>query len=414
MTIFDLSIVFLNHFLSATYAIKRSLFTLLYNLPMKILIAPDSFKGSLSSKQACDAIEEGLHCASENAFEIAKIPIADGGEGTVEAFLSALGGQLVNLTVTGPLGESVPSFYGILLDGTAVIEMAAASGLNLVPPDKRNPLITTTYGVGQLIEDGLGKGCVKFIVGLGGSATNDGGAGMLQALGIKLLDKNGQEIPWGGGNLDKISTIDLSGVDPRLKSAEFTVACDVDNPLCGENGASAVYGPQKGATADMVKLLDRNLSHFADVVSRTLGEDHRDDPGAEAAGGLGFAFKSFFHAQIRRGIDIVMETTHMEEKVKWADLVITGEGKADFQTARFGKAPAGVARLAKHYGKPVLLIAGSLGEGYEELYNQGVTAAFSITNSPMTLEEAMESAYSLLADKAQNIGRLLVALTRLS
>lgn len=378
---------------------------------MKVLVAPDSYKGSLSSKQVCEAIEEGLLKANKEAFEVLKVPIADGGEGTVDAFLSAMGGELVQVTVTGPLGEPVSSFYGILPDGTAVIEMAAASGLSLVPAHQRNPLITTTYGTGELIEHALDRGCMRFIVGIGGSATNDAGVGMLQALGIKFLDEAGQEVPWGGGNLDKVATIDLSGMDPRLKKAEFIVACDVDNPLCGENGASAVYGPQKGATPDMVRLLDRNLSHFADVVSRTLGEDHRDDPGAGAAGGLGFAFKAFLNAQMRRGIDVVMEVTHMDTLAAQCDIIITGEGRTDFQTALFGKAPSGVANLGKRVGKPVLLISGSLGEGYQELFDQGVVAAFSIANGPMSLQEAMENAYSLLVDKAQNIGRLLVALT---
>lgn len=381
---------------------------------MKVLIAPDSYKGSLSSKQVCEAIEEGLLKANKETFEVLKVPIADGGEGTVDAFLSAMGGELVQVTVTGPLGDPVNSFYGILPDGTAVIEMAAASGLSLVPAHQRNPLITTTYGTGQLIKHALDRGCMRFIVGIGGSATNDAGAGMLQALGIELLDETGQEVPWGGGNLDKVATIDLSGMDPRLKNTEFIVACDVDNPLCGENGASAVYGPQKGATPDMVRLLDRNLSHFADVVSRTLGEDHRDDPGAGAAGGLGFAFKAFLDAQMRRGIDVVMEVTHMDTLAAQCDIIITGEGRTDFQTAQFGKAPSGVANLGKRVGKPVLLISGALGEGYQELFDQGVVAAFSIANAPMSLQEAMENAYSLLVDKAQNIGRLLVALIRLS
>lgn len=249
-------------------------------------------------------------------------------------------------------------------------------------------------------------------MGIGGSATNDAGVGMLQALGIKFLDDAGKEVPWGGGNLDKVATIDLKGMDPRLKNAQFVVACDVDNPLCGENGASAVYGPQKGATPDMVKLLDRNLSHLADVVAGVLGEDHRNDPGAGAAGGLGFAFKAFLDAQMRPGIDVVMEATHMDTLAAQSDVIITGEGRTDYQTAQFGKAPSGVAKLGKRMGKPVLLISGALGEGYQELFNQGVIAAFSIANGPLSLQEAMENAYSLLVDIAQNIGRLLVALTR--
>lgn len=379
---------------------------------MKILVAPDSYKGSLSSKQVCQAIEEGLLKACQGVFEVVKVPIADGGEGTVDAFLSALGGELIELTVTGPLGKPVHSFYGILPDGTAVIEMAAASGLSLIPAHQRNPLVTTTYGTGQLIMNALDHGCSRFIVGIGGSATNDAGVGMLQALGIKFLDDAGKEVPWGGGNLDKVATIDLKGMDPRLKNAQFVVACDVDNPLCGEKGASAVYGPQKGATPDMVKLLDRNLSHLADVAAGVLGEDHRNDPGAGAAGGLGFAFKAFLDAQMRPGIDVVMEATHMDTLAAQSDIIITGEGRTDYQTAQFGKAPSGVAKLGKRMGKPVLLISGALGEGYQELFNQGVIAAFSIANGPLSLQEAMENAYSLLVDIAQNIGRLLVALTR--
>ena len=379
---------------------------------MKILVAPDSYKGSLSSKQVCQAIEEGLLKACQGVFEVVKVPIADGGEGTVDAFLSALGGELIELTVTGPLGKPVHSFYGILPDGTAVIEMAAASGLSLIPAHQRNPLVTTTYGTGQLIMNALDHGCSRFIVGIGGSATNDAGVGMLQALGIKFLDDAGKEVPWGGGNLDKVATIDLKGMDSRLKNAQFIVACDVDNPLCGEKGASAVYGPQKGATPDMVKLLDRNLSHLADVVASVLGEDHRNDPGAGAAGGLGFAFKTFLDAQMRPGIDVVMEATHMDTLAAQSDIIITGEGRTDYQTAQFGKAPSGVAKLGKRMGKPVLLISGALGEGYQELFNQGVIAAFSIANGPVSLQEAMENAYSLLVDIAQNIGRLLVALTK--
>ena len=381
---------------------------------MKILVAPDSYKGSLSSKQVCQAIEEGLLKACEGVFEVVKVPIADGGEGTVDAFLSALGGELIELTVTGPLGKPVHSFYGILPDGTAVIEMAAASGLSLVPTHQRNPLVTTTYGTGQLIMNALDHGCSRFIVGIGGSATNDAGVGMLQALGIKFLDDAGKEVPWGGGNLDKVATIDLKGMDSRLKNAQFIVACDVDNPLCGEKGASAVYGPQKGATPDMVKLLDRNLSHLADVVASVLGEDHRNDPGAGAAGGLGFAFKAFLDAQMRPGIDVVMEATHMDTLAAQSDIIITGEGRTDYQTAQFGKAPSGVAKLGKRMGKPVLLISGALGEGYQEIFNQGVVAAFSIANGPLSLQNAIENAYNLLVDIAQNIGRLLVALTRLS
>lgn len=376
---------------------------------MNVLIAPDSFKGSLSSKQVCEAIEKGFHMAGKEQFNIMKIPIADGGEGTVEAFLAALGGELVHVTVMGPLGAPVSSFYGILPDGTAVIEMAAASGLNLVPPSKRNPLLTTTYGVGQLIENALDRGLRKFIIGIGGSATNDAGAGMLEALGIRFLDKEGKDVPSCGGELHRVESIDMSNMDHRLNIAMFTVACDVDNPLCGENGASHIYGPQKGADKDMVTLLDQNLSHFADVVAKVLGKDYRDEPGSGAAGGLGFALKAFLHAQMRRGIDIVVEATHMEEKIAWADLVITGEGKTDYQTSLYGKAPAGIAKLAKQHGKPAVLISGHLAEGYKDLYAQGITSAFSIANGPITLDEAMQHASILLSDIAENIGKLLLA-----
>lgn len=373
---------------------------------MKVVISPDSYKGSLSSKQVCEAIEEGLMRAGK--FDVVKIPIADGGEGTVDAFISAVGGEIINAKVRGPLGDIQESFYGILSDGTCVIEMAAASGLNMVPEGKRNPLVTTTFGTGELIKHAMDKGCRNFIIGIGGSATNDCGVGMLQALGVRITDSQSNEIGFGGGELGRASSVDISGMDKRIADCRFTVACDVDNPLCGEKGASAVYGPQKGATKEMIAILDKNLSHFADITAQAIGKDYRDYPGAGAAGGLGFAFKAFLNANIKRGIDVVIEATHLEDIIKDADIVITGEGNTDFQTARFGKAPAGIAKIAKKYGKPVVIISGGLGEDYKELYDIGVTSLFSITKRPMSLKEAMDGGYDLLRDRAEDIGRLII------
>ncbi|OXT08490.1 glycerate kinase [Thermoanaerobacterium thermosaccharolyticum] len=373
---------------------------------MKILVAPDSFKGSLSSKEVLKAISEGIRRAV-NA-EIVGVPIADGGEGTVDALIASLGGRIVDVDVVGPLGNVVKSFFGILNDGTAVIEMAASSGLNLVPNDMRNPLITTTYGVGQLIKEALDKGCRKFIIGVGGSATNDGGAGMIQALGVKLLDEDGKDIPYGGGNLHKLKKVDISSIDRRVYESSFIVASDVTNPLCGENGASYVYGPQKGATPEMVEILDDNLRHYASVVKETLGKDFSDVPGAGAAGGLGFSLMAFLNAKIRSGIDIVMEASNIDEKVKSCDIVITGEGNTDFQTA-YGKAPAGIARIAKKYGKPVVVLSGGLGKNYKDLYDVGVTSMFSIVDRPMTLQEAMINAKKLISDRAEDIIRIFIS-----
>ncbi|MFU0782451.1 MAG: Glycerate kinase [Thermoanaerobacterium thermosaccharolyticum] len=373
---------------------------------MKILVAPDSFKGSLSSKEVLKAISEGIRRAV-NA-EIVGVPIADGGEGTVDALIASLGGRIVDVDVVGPLGNVVKSFFGILNDGTAVIEMAASSGLSLVPNDMRNPLITTTYGVGQLIKEALDAGCRKFIIGVGGSATNDGGAGMIQALGVKLLDEDGKDIPYGGGNLHKLKKVDISSIDKRVYESIFIVASDVTNPLCGENGASYVYGPQKGATPEMVEILDDNLRHYASVVKETLGKDFSDVPGAGAAGGLGFSLMAFLNAKIRSGIDIVMEASNIDKKIKSCDIVITGEGNTDFQTA-YGKAPAGIARIAKKYGKPVVILSGGLGKNYKNLYDVGVTSMFSIVDRPMTLQEAMINAKKLISDRAEDIIRIFIS-----
>ncbi|MDK2805626.1 MAG: glycerate 2-kinase [Thermoanaerobacterium sp.] len=373
---------------------------------MKILVAPDSFKGSLSSKEVLKAISEGIKRAV-NA-EIEGVLIADGGEGTVDALITSLGGKIIDVDVVGPLGNVVKGYFGVLNDGTAVIEVAASSGLSLVQDNMRNPLITTTYGVGQLIKEALDKGCRKFIIGVGGSATNDGGAGMIQALGVKLLDEDGKDIPYGGGNLHKLKKVDISSIDRRVYESSFIVASDVTNPLCGEYGASAVYGPQKGATPEMVEILDRNLKHYSSVIKETLGKDFSDVPGAGAAGGLGFSLMTFLNAKIKSGIDIVMEASNIDKKIKSCDIVITGEGNTDFQTA-YGKAPAGIARIAKKYGKPVVILSGGLGKNYKNLYDVGVTSMFSIVDKPMTLQEAMINAKKLISDRAEDIIRIFIS-----
>ncbi len=372
---------------------------------MKVIVAPDSFKGSLSSIQAAAALERGILKAAakvKKEAEIVKIPIADGGEGTVEAIIAGTGGKIIPTRVLNPLGREIPSSFGILPEQTAVIEMAAASGLNLIKPEERNPLITTSYGTGQLILKALEEGCVNFIIGIGGSATNDGGVGMAQALGVKFLDQHNQEIPFGGGELAKIRRIDLSGTDPRVAGATFTVASDVKNVLCGPGGASAVYGPQKGATPEIVAVLDRNLSHLAELIKRDLGKDIALVPGSGAAGGLGGGLMAFLNAEIKPGIEIVMELTGFREKVREADLVITGEGATDFQTM-FGKVPYGVAQVAGEYGKPVICISGTLGNGYQKLSDAGINAFFSIVNRPMALEEAIKRGEELLETTAENV-----------
>lgn len=372
---------------------------------MRILLAPDSFKGSLSSKDVCSALREGILRVSQ--MDIMEVPIADGGEGTVDAIILSTNGTEHFEEVTGPSGEKVKAHYGILKDKTAIIEMASASGLYLVPQNKRNPLITTSYGTGQLIKSALDRGCRKFIIGIGGSATNDGGAGMLQALGVSFLDECNRELGYGGGCLDKLAKVDLSSLDSRIYESEFIVASDVVNPLCGENGASFVYGPQKNASPEMVKLLDDNLMHYSDVVKNTLNKDLSQAPGAGAAGGMGFALMAFLNAKLEKGIDVVIDITGMEDKIKASDLVITGEGNTDFQTA-FGKAPLGVAKLAKKYNKPVIVLSGGLGDNYKSLYDIGVTSLFSIIDKPMSLEYSMKHTSELIKDRIEDIIRTIV------
>ncbi|MDB4866535.1 MAG: glycerate kinase [Cohnella sp.] len=373
---------------------------------MKIVLAPDSYKGSLTAQQACDAMELGIRRVVPDA-EIVKVPMADGGEGTVQSLVDSTGGRVLECVVSNPLGQPVRAKFGIAGDGsTAVVEMAEASGLYLIDEDSRNPLLTTTYGTGQLIRHALDLGCRSFILGIGGSATNDGGAGMAQALGIKLLDADGNELTAGGGGLDKLYRIDLGGVDARLQSCKFEVACDVDNPLCGPSGASHVFGPQKGATPDMVNRLDANLVHYASVIKKDVGVDVLELPGAGAAGGLGAGLAAFLGATLRRGVDIVLNAAGLEQKLIGADWVFTGEGQCDFQTER-GKTPYGVAKTAQRCGVPVVLVAGSVGEGIEVMYRHGVRSVFSMMERPMTMPEAMAQAPILLANAVERVMRLI-------
>jgi len=369
---------------------------------MKIVIAPDSFKESLSALEVAEAVERGFRMVFPEA-EYVKVPMADGGEGTVQSLVDVTGGRIVEVEVTGPLGEPVLAFFGLLGDGkTAVIEMAAASGLHLVPRDRRNPLVTTTRGTGELIRAALDAGANHLIIGLGGSATNDGGAGMVQALGGRLLDRDGRDIGPGGGALADLQAIDLSELDPRLKSVRIDVACDVDNPLTGAKGASAIFGPQKGATPDMVAILDRNLAHYADMIRRELGKQVGDIPGAGAAGGLGAGLLAFLPAELKRGVDIVIETVQLAERVKGADLVITGEGRIDGQTV-FGKTPIGVAKTAKRFGVPVIGIAGSLGDDSMAVLDHGIDALFTIVPGVVPLEQALEQAERYVTQTARHI-----------
>ena len=344
---------------------------------MKIVIAPDSYKESLSALEVAQAVEAGFRQVFPDA-DYVLVPVADGGEGTVDAMVAATGGRKETVTVSGPLGEPVEAFYGLTGDGdTAVIEMAAASGLALVPPDRRNPLLTNSRGTGELIRAALDAGARGFILGIGGSATNDGGAGMVQALGARLLDLEGRELDGSGGDLARLERIDVSALDPRLAECRIEVACDVDNPLTGARGASAVFGPQKGATPEMVQALDANLARLARIVGRDLGVAVDTVPGAGAAGGMGAAMLAFFGATLKPGIEIVTAAVDLDTHVRDADLVITGEGRIDFQTVH-GKTPIGVARVAKRHGKPVIGIAGSLGAEVGVVHAHGIDAVFSV------------------------------------
>ena len=376
---------------------------------MKILIAIDSFKGSLTSLQAGSAVKEAIY-KIDSAAQVLVKPLADGGEGTVEALASSPDAEMISVEVCGPLCEPVNAQYCILKDsGTAVIEMAAAAGLPLLTPDKRNPLLTTTCGVGQLIRDAIERGCRQFLVGIGGSATNDGGTGMLRALGYDFLDTSGNPIPLGAQGLQTLHEIRTDRVLPELAACSFHVACDVNNPLCGQRGCSAVYGPQKGASPDMVWQMDSWLQNYAAKVKKVFPAADPEFPGAGAAGGLGFAFLAFTGAALRPGIEIVLEATGIEKEIQTADIVVTGEGRLDAQTA-MGKAPIGVARLAKKYGKKVIAFSGCIGAGAEVCNEHGIDAFFPILRNITTLEEALEprQAYENLTATAYQVFRLLI------
>ena len=373
---------------------------------MKIIIAPDSFKESMTAKEACEAIEKGMKIALPNA-EFIKVPMADGGEGTTQSLVDATEGKMYFVETTGPLGEKVKSKFGILGNGEiAVLEMASTSGLELVPREKRNPMITTTYGTGELIKKAMDMGAKTILIGIGGSATNDGGAGMIQALGGKLLDENGKQISFGGGELSKIKKIDLSELDSRIKNIKFIAACDVQNPLTGKTGAVNVFGRQKGATEEMVKILDNNLKHYAELIRKDVKVDVENIPGAGAAGGLGAGLMAFLNAELRKGIDIVVEYSKLEEKIKGADFVITGEGSIDSQT-RFGKTPYGVVSVAKKHGVPNITLAGNVSKDIEILYDYGFDAIFSIMQGVDNLDNALKNGKVNLEKTDENIARLI-------
>lgn len=377
---------------------------------MNIIVAIDSLKGSLSSLQAGAAAEAGIRRAIPDAH-IAVKPVADGGEGTVTALVSGLSGESVTIPVTGPLGETVQATYGILPDHTAVIEMAEAAGLPLVPAEKRNPMNTTTYGVGEMILHALDEGCRSFIIGIGGSATNDGGTGMLRALGCRFRKADGSEIALGAQELSKLATIETEALDPRLEESHFSIACDVTNPLCGTNGASYIFAPQKGADPATVQKLDAALAHLAGITAVTLGTDLRDQSGAGAAGGLGFAFASYLDGTLRPGVDIVLDAVLPESELRAADIVVTGEGRFDGQTA-MGKAPVGIARRAKACGCKVIVLAGSVEHAGARATQQNpplIDAIFPILPGAMTLEEALHEdvAYENMEYTAEQVFRVM-------
>ncbi|WP_409500624.1 glycerate kinase [Mannheimia glucosida] len=372
---------------------------------MKIVIAPDSFKESLTALEVAQAIQQGFARVFPEA-EYQLVPMADGGEGSVQSLIDATHGSLQKISVIAPLVNEVEAFFGLSGDQkTAFIEMAAASGLHLVPMEQRNPLVTTSYGTGQLIKAALDLGVEKIILGIGGSATNDGGVGMLQALGAKFLNAEQREIGFGGEALSQIQQIDLSGLDSRLSQVEFEVACDVDNPLCGERGASAIFGPQKGATPEMVKTLDHALLHFAETVKSQLGIEIAEKAGAGAAGGMGGGLQLLPNVTLRSGVQIILEATDLAEKLANADLVVTGEGRMDAQSIA-GKTPIGVAKIAKQFGKPVIAIVGSLKEDYPVVYQHGIDAVFPIIRQVSNLDAVLKSGKENLISTSENVARL--------
>ena len=375
---------------------------------MKVVVAIDSLKGSLSSIEAGNTIKSAILSVKPDASVIVK-PLADGGEGTTDAFIEGLGGEKTELSVTGPLGAPVNAYYGYLPQtNTAIMEMASAAGITLIPENKKNPLLATTYGVGEMIRHAIGKGCRNFIIGIGGSATNDGGIGMLKALGYSFLDENGQDIGEGGQALSKVMSIDASHICPELSECNFQVACDVNNPLCGSNGATYIYGPQKGVTEEMKEELDRGMAHFAQITEHVLNNHFSEAEGAGAAGGLGFALLSYLNARLTPGIELILEAIELEKEVQDADIVITGEGRLDHQTA-MGKAPVGVARLAKKYGARVISFAGSVTKDAGACNDAGIDAFFPIVRGVTTLEEAMkpDNARANMAATVEQVFRLL-------
>ena len=373
---------------------------------MKIVIAPDSYKGSIYASDAARAMEDGVRRVLPDA-EVVLVPVADGGDGTLETLVETSGGRIITSDVTGPLGETVSAQWGAMGDGvTAVAEMARTSGLALVRLEDRDPLNATTYGLGEVILEALEAGYRRFILGIGGSATNDAGAGMAQALGVRLLDADGADLPPGGAALARLDSIDTSGLDERAADADFDVACDVNNPLTGPEGASAVYGPQKGATPENVEQLDAALANFAEVVKRDLGADVDGVPGSGAAGGLGGGIMAFLGGRLRPGVDIVLDTVDLASRLDGADLIITGEGCMDFQTV-YNKAPIGVARLAGERNIPVIGVSGSLGDGFTDVHEHGIAAAVAITHAPMTLDEATDRVAELIASATEQALRLV-------
>ena len=375
---------------------------------MKVVIAIDSLKGSLSSMEAGTAIKDGILAAKPDAEVIVK-PLADGGEGTTDALIEGMNGERIDLTVTGPMHTPVDAYYGYLKDtNTAVMEMASAAGITLVPDSEKNPLLATSYGVGEMINDAIQRGCRNFIIGIGGIVTNDGGIGKLRALGVRFLDENGEDAGEGGQALAKVARIDVSGMNPLLKECHIQVACDVNNPLCGENGSTYVYGPQKGVTEDMKKTLDEAMAHFARVTSETLENDYMNIPGAGAAGGLGYAFLAYTGAALTPGIELILDAVELEEELSGADVVVTGEGRLDFQTA-MGKAPVGVARLAKKYNAKVIAFAGSVTKEATACNKEGIDAFFPILRGVCTLAEAMDpvAARNNMTATVEQVFRLL-------
>ena len=371
-----------------------------------IVLAPDSFKESMTAKEVCVAMERGIKKVNSN-IRCIHVPMADGGEGTMQSLVDATGGEVYSLEVVGPLGNKVKAEYGILGNGEiGVLEMASASGIHLVSLEERNPLITTTYGTGELIKACLDRGVKKLLIGIGGSATNDGGVGVIQALGGRLLDKDGNELGFGGGELEKLDRIDLTNFDRRLKDVVIEVACDVSNPLCGENGASYIFGPQKGASVEMIKILDNNLKHYAKVIKEQFGKDVLEIAGAGAAGGLGAGLMVFLNGNLKKGIEIVIEYSGLEKKVKNCDMVWTGEGSIDFQT-QYGKTPLGVATVAKKYNKSVVALAGRVGDDIDILYEKGIDSIFGIMRGVTTIDEALKNGKENIERTSENIVRLM-------